>query len=136
MPARFDGLKDSWIFFHTRHFIAPQVWYVAPLEEYGAPLAIRVGAGPAISLIVPNEAASYYPGLSAAYKEFAASFKAYLGLSLRVGLEYRPWSWARLGVEYLFVVDSLTAMAGDISRDALGYVERSGNFIVFTGIRI
>jgi hypothetical protein len=136
MPGKYDGLEDSWIFYHTKHFISPQVWYLAPLEDYGWPLAIRLGAGPAISLIVPSESATYYPGLSGAYKEFESGFKAFLGLSLRAGLEYRPWPWARLGLEYLFVVDSLVDMAANLSSEGLDFVSRAGNFVVFTGIRI
>lgn len=136
VPGRFGDLRSSWIFYHTKHFIAPQAWYVASLEGYGAPLALRLGAGPAISLLKPNEAAKYYPGLSDAFEQFRSSFKAYLGLSVRLGLEYRPWSFFRVGVEYLFIVDSLSQMAADASRSGLDYFRNSGNFIVFTGIRI
>jgi hypothetical protein len=136
VPDRFAGLKDSWIFYHTKHFISPVVWYIAPLEEYGLPLALRLGAGPAISFIVPSAAAQYYPGLSDAFTEFRSSFKAYLGLSLRLGLEYRPWRYAHLGLEYLFIVDSISSLAGDISRDGFGYFDRAGNLMLVAGVRI
>jgi hypothetical protein len=136
MPDRFSSLKLDWIFYHTKHFISPQIWYVAPLEALGLPLAIRLGAGPAISLIVPNEAAKYYPGLSDAFEQFKESFKAYLGLSLRVGIEYRPWRFGRVGLEYLFIVDSLPDFAGDMAREGLGYFEKAGNLVVFTGLRL
>jgi hypothetical protein len=136
MPDRFSGMRPDWIFYHTKHFIAPQAWYVAPLDDLGLPLAIRIGAGPAISLIVPNEAAKFYPGLSDAFEQFKESFKAYLGLSLRLGLEYRPWSHARIGLEYLFVVDSLIGMAGDMAKYGLDYLDRAGNFLVFAGARL
>jgi hypothetical protein len=136
MPEGFGPTGLGWIFYHTVHFIAPQAWYVAPLERYGAPIAIRVGAGPAISLIVPNEAARFYPGLAEAFEEFRSSFKAYLGLSLRLGLEYRPWRFARIGIEYLFLVDSLAGLAGDIGSYGMDYFKRAGNVVVFTGIRL
>jgi len=136
VPARFSDLRGSWIFYQTRHFLAPQVWYIAPLEDYGLPLAIRLGAGPALSIIVPSEAARYYPGLSDAFEQFRSSFKAYLGLSLRLGLEYRPWRLWRLGAEYLFVVDSLSSMAADISQNGLDYFSKAGNLILYGGLRL
>jgi hypothetical protein len=136
MPSAFSDMRSDWIFYHTKHFLAPQAWYVAPLDEYGAPLSIRVGAGPAISLIVPNEAAKFYPGLSDAFEQFKESFKAYLGFSLRLGAEYKPWRFARLGVEYLFLVDSLAGLAGEIGANGMEYFKRSGNFIVYAGGRL
>jgi hypothetical protein len=136
MPAAFSGMKSDWIFFQTRHYIAPQAWYLAPLESYGLPLAIRLGAGPALSFVIPSESAKYYPGLSDAYDLFTKSFKAYLGLSLRAGLEYRPWPFARFGLDYLFVVDDLAGMAGELSKDPAGYFNRSGNFIIYAGARL
>lgn len=136
MPPRFAGMRADWIFFHTKHFIAPLAWYVAPLDELGLPLALRLGAGPAVSLIVPNESAVYYPGLSAAFEQFRQSFKAYLGLTLRVGLEYRPWNLVRFGVEYLFVVNALADFAGELARDPVGYFDKAGNFLVFAGLRL
>jgi hypothetical protein len=136
MPERFDGSPVNWIFFHTSHFIAPQVWYLASLEQYGAPLAIRVGAGPAISFVIPNEAARFYPGLSDAFEEFKSGFKTYLGFSFRVGIEYRQWKFGRFGMEYLFVIDSLTDLAGNIGSYGMDYINRAGNLVVFTGIRL
>ncbi|MDP3179979.1 MAG: hypothetical protein Q8M76_18855 [Spirochaetaceae bacterium] len=136
MPSAFEDMRGDWIFYHTKHFLAPQAWYVAPLDEYGAPLSIRLGAGPAISLIVPNEAAKFYPGLSDAFAQFKESFQAYLGLSLRLGVEYKPWRFARLGVEYLFLVDSLADFAGDIGANGMDFFKRSGNFIVYAGVRL
>jgi len=136
VPAAFSSMKDSWIFYQTRHFLAPQVWYVAPLEDYGLPMAIRLGAGPALSFVIPNEAARYYPGLSDAFDQFASSFKAYLGLSLRLGLELRPLTWGRVGLEYLFVVDSLTDMASELGRYGFDYAGRAGNFLVYAGLRL
>jgi hypothetical protein len=136
MPDRFQALRSDWIFYHTKHFLAPTAWYVAPLDVFDLPLAVRVGAGPAISIIVPNEAARYYPGLASAFEEFSQSYKAYLGLSLRLGLEYRPLRFARLGVEYLFVVDRPSDMVTGLGVDALGWFERAGNFIFFAGLRL
>jgi hypothetical protein len=136
VPPPLSGMKDGWIFYHTKHFIAPQVWYIAPLEDLGLPLAVRVGAGPAISFLVPSEAALYYPGLSDAFEQFRVGFQTFLGMSLRLGLEYRLWNFARLGIEYLFIVDSFTDMAGDISRYGLDYFNRAGNFLVFAGARL
>jgi hypothetical protein len=136
VPDRFAGLRDGWIFYHTKHFISPQIWYVAPLERYGMPLALRLGLGPAISFIVPNEAAQYYPGLSDAFEEFKSSFKAYLGLSLRFGLEYRQWRFARIGLEYLFIVDSFPDLAGDLGRYGLDYFDKAGNLLLFAGLRL
>ncbi len=136
VPATFSSMKDSWIFYQTRHFLAPQVWYVAPLEDYGLPMAIRLGAGPALSFVVPNEAAQYYPGLSDAFDQFASNFKAYLGLSLRLGLELRPLTWGRVGLEYLFVVDSLIDMAAELGHYGLDYAGRAGNFVVYAGLRL
>jgi hypothetical protein len=136
MPDRYSGMRDSWIFYHTKHFLAPQLWYIEPLDRFDLPLAVRVGAGPAISFLVPSEAAEYYPGLSDAYELFKESFQAYLGLSLRLGLEYRPWRFFRVGAEYLFVVDSFSEMAGDIGRYGWEYFDRAGNFLVFVGARL
>jgi hypothetical protein len=137
IPSRFEDMKDSWIFFHTKHFLAPQLWYVAPLDELlELPLALRLGVGPAISFLVPNEAAQYYPGLSDAFTLFNESFKAYLGFSVRLGLEYKPWNLIRVGAEYLFVVDSLTSVAGDVGKLGIRYFQRAGNFVVYTGVRI
>jgi hypothetical protein len=87
MPARFSGMQESWIFYHTKHFLAPQAWYIAPLEAFDQPLAIRLGAGPAISFVIPNETAKFYPGLSDAFDLFNRSFNTFLGLSLRARLE-------------------------------------------------
>lgn len=136
LPSQFDGMKSSWIFYHTKHFLSPQLWYVAPLDRYELPLSLRVGVGPAISFLVPNEAAEYYPGLSDAFDLFNQSFKAYLGLSVRLGVEYRPWNLVRAGVEYLFIVDSLTEMARDIGQYRLEYFDKAGNFLVYVGVRI
>ena len=136
MPASLNGYKDSWIFYQTKHFLAPQIWYVAPLDDFGWPLAIRVGAGPAISFLVPSQAARYYPGLSDAFTQFKETFRTFLGLSLRLGLEYRPGSFARFGFEYLFVVDSLPEMGADIARFGFDYLNRSGNFLIFAGARL
>ncbi len=136
MPDGFSGMRSSWIFYHTKHFISPVAWYIAPLESYGAPFAVRVGAGPALSLIVPNESTKYYPGLSDAFDQFKQSFKAYLGLSFRLGLEYRPARFARIGLEYLFVVDSLMDAATAAARLGFDYFDRAGNLLVFAGFRL
>jgi hypothetical protein len=137
IPSRFEGMKDSWIFYHTKHFLAPQLWYVAPLDELlEFPLSLRVGLGPAISFLVPNESAKYYPGLSDAFALFNESFDAYLGLSVRLGLEYKPRGLLRIGAEYLFVVDSLTGLAAEAGRLGLEYFRRAGNLVIYTGLRI
>jgi hypothetical protein len=136
LPASFGAARDSWIFYQTRHFLAPQLWYVAPLERFGLPLAVRLGAGPAVSFVLPSEAAQYYPGLSDAYQQFSSSFKAYLGLSLRAGLEYRPWRVWRLGAEYLFIVDSLSDTAAELARDGIEYFNRAGSLLFFAGLRL
>jgi len=136
VPERFGDLRDSWIFYHTKHFLAPQAWFIASLEDLGAPLAIRVGGGPAISFLIPNEAAEYYPGLADAFSVFSQSFETYLGFALRLGIEYKPFEYVRLGAEYLFVVDSAAAMASDIGSLGWKYVDRAGNFVLFAGVRI
>jgi len=136
MPERYEGMRSSWIFYHTRHFLAPQLWYLAPLDRFELPLALRVGAGPAFSFLVANDAADYYPGLAEAYALFKKDFEAYLGLSLRLGLEYRPGRFWRLGLEYLFIVDSFSGLADDLGRYGFGYVERSGNLLAFVGARL
>jgi hypothetical protein len=136
VPGRFSGLRSDWIFYHTKHFVAPQAWVVAPFEALGQSFALRLGAGPALSFVVPSEAAKYYPGLSEAFSEFSTSFEAYLGLSFRVGLEYRPWGFARFGLEYLFIADSLATFGADLSREGIEYVKRSGNLVLFVGGRL
>jgi hypothetical protein len=136
MPANFSGMKDNWIFFQTKHFLAPQIWYVAPLDELELPAAIRVGIGPAISFLVPNEAARYYPGLSDAFSQFTKTFDAFLGLSLHLGLEYRPMDFVHVGVEYLFLVDKVTEVASGIGSYGVKYFERAGNLMVFAGVRL
>lgn len=136
MPARFEDRRGDWIFYHTKHFLSPQLWLIAPIERAQAPLFARFGAGPAISFLVPNEAAKYYPGLSDAFEVFNESFETYLGLSLRAGLEYRPWEHIRVGAEYLFIADSLADAGEDIARLGWEYLSRSGNFVVTAGVRL
>ncbi len=138
MPSRFEGLRSGWIFYQTKHFIAPQIWYVASLERYGQPLAIRVGAGPAFSLVIPGESAKFYPGLADAFEQFEKDFDIHPGWSFRLGLEYLPrrLSALRFGAEYLFVIDSVTNFASDIGTWGTEYIDRSGNVLVFAGVRI
>ncbi|HCM25117.1 MAG: hypothetical protein A2Z99_18580 [Treponema sp. GWB1_62_6] len=136
MPSRFDKLRGDWIFYQTKHFIAPQVWYIASLERYGQPLAIRLGAGPAFSLVIPSESAKFYPGLADAYEQFKKDFDIHPGWSFRLGLEYKPWRAVRLGAEYLFVIDSVTSFASDIGVWGTEYLDRSGNVLIFAGVRI
>jgi len=136
VPDRFSGLRDSWIFYHTKHYLAPQLWYFESLSEFGTPLTIRLGLGPAISFLVPSESASYYPGLSDAYSLFKESFEAYLGFSIELGLEYELGEHLRLGGEYLFIADSASDLAGDVARYGLDYFRRSGNFVFLAGVRL
>ncbi len=136
VPDRYGGMKDSWIFYHTKHFISPQAWYVASLGELELPLALTVSGGPAISFLVPNEAAEFYPGLSDAFSVFKESFEAYLGFALKLGLEFRPFDYMRVGAEYLFIVDSFTGMASEIGRLGVDYFRRAGNLAIFTGVRL
>jgi hypothetical protein len=136
MPGRFSSLRSSWIFYHTRHFLAPTAWLVAPMDYIGLPFALRLGLGPGLSLVLPSEAAKYYLGLADAYAAFEKDFDVYLGLSLRLGLEYRTEGMTRLGFEYLFIVDSLSEFAAEASRDGASYFARSGNFVFFAGVRL
>lgn len=136
IPPAFSSLQSDWIFFQTRHFISPQVWYVAPLDVLGLPAALRLGLGPAISLIIPNESARYYPGLSSAFQQFSKTFDAFLGMSLHLGAEYRLFEVLRLGLDYLFVIDSITSIGGDIGSYGWDYFKRSGNLLVFAGVRL
>ncbi|MFH2113925.1 MAG: hypothetical protein ABIJ86_05385, partial [Spirochaetota bacterium] len=138
MPARFADLQADWIFYQTRHFIAPQVWYVTSLDSSGQEVSVRLGAGPAFSFLIPAESALYYPGLSDAFEQFNNDFEIHPGWSFRLGFEYRPRfaRFLRLGAEYLFLIDSLTAFASEVSSDVLDYVDRSGNFLLFLGVRL
>lgn len=138
MPSRLDGLRSEWIFYQTRHFIAPQVWYLASLERYGQPLAVRVGLGPAFSLVLPGQSAHYYPGLSDAFEQFEKDFDIHPGWSFRLGLEYRPrrLDALRFGAEYLFLIDSASAFASGMEDGALEYADKAGNLLVFAGLRL
>ena len=138
MPSRFDDLWGDWIFYQTRHFIAPQAWYVASLERFGQPLALRVGAGPAFSLVIPSGAAKFYPGLADAFEQFRKDYEIHPGWSFRLGLEYLPRRLGalRFGAEYLFVIDSVTGFASDIGDYGLEYLDRSGNVLIFAGVRL
>ena len=136
VPSRFNGLKDSWIFYHTRHYISPLAWYVERFDEGRSPFALRVGAGPVLSLVIPNGSADYYPGLSDAFEQFELDFDMHPGWSIAVGLEYAPWRLLRVGVEYLFIVDSLPDFVDNMGHSGLNYVEQAGNFRLFAGLRI
>jgi len=137
VPASFSGMRTDWLFYQTRHFLAPQAWYVGSLEEaLGLPLDLRVGLGPALTLVVPSEALKYYPSLADAVANFSSTFKAYLGLSFHAGLGWHPTDWFRLGAEYLFVVDSPFDVMTELWRDPLGWVERSGNLVLTAGVRL
>lgn len=138
MPSRFSHLRSDWIFYQTRHFIAPQIWYLSSLDAEGQALFLRLGAGPAFSFLLPAQAAKYYPGLSDAFTQFNEDFEVYPGWSFRMGLEYKP-SFApflRLGAEYLFLIDSLVTFAADLSSGAWDYLDRAGNFLIFVGVRL
>jgi hypothetical protein len=136
LPSRFEDMRDSWIFYHTKHLLAPQLWYIAPFELLELPLAVRVGGGPAISFIVPSEAAEYYPGLSDQFEVFRQDFKAFLGFSVRLGLEVELFEHLRVGADYLFIVDSAAEMAGDVGSFGIDYFDRAGNVVIFAGFRI
>ena len=90
MPSHFADLRADWIFYQTRHFIAPQVWYLTTLDPDRQAFTLRLGAGPAFSFLLPAEAARYYPGLSDAFEQFSKDFEIHPGWSFRLGLEYRP----------------------------------------------
>jgi opacity protein-like surface antigen len=136
VPSRFNGLRDSWIFYHTRHYISPLAWYVERLNEGHSPFALRVGAGPVLSLVIPSGSADYYPGLSDAFEKFELDFDVHPGWSVAVGLEYAPWRLLRVGVEYLFIVDSLPDFVENMGHSGLNYVDKAGNLKLFVGLRI
>jgi len=138
MPSRFDDLRGDWIFYQTRHFVAPQVWYLTSLDPSGQTASLRLGAGPAFSFLIPAQAALYYPGLSDAFEQFSTEFDVHPGWSFRLGFEYRPEfaRFLRVGAEYLFLIDSVITFASDISGGALEYIDRSGNFLLFAGVRL
>jgi hypothetical protein len=138
MPSRFSDLRGDWIFYQTRHFIAPQVWYLTSLDPVRQAFTLRLGAGPAFSFLIPAEAALYYPGLSEAFEQFSKDFDIHPGWSFRLGLEYQPQfaGFLRFGAEYLFLIDSLTTFASELSTDVLDYIDRSGNFLLFAGVRL
>ena len=138
MPSRFSDLRADWIFYQTRHFIAPQVWYLTTLDPDRQAFTLRLGAGPAFSFLLPAEAARYYPGLSDAFEQFSKDFEIHPGWSFRLGLEYQPEfaRFLRFGAEYLFLIDSLTTFASELSSGALDYIDRSGNFLLFAGVRL
>ncbi|MFH2114017.1 MAG: hypothetical protein ABIJ86_05880 [Spirochaetota bacterium] len=138
MPSRFSDLQDDWIFYQTRHFIAPQMWYLTSLDPVRQAFTLRLGAGPAISFLIPAEAALYYPGLSDAFEQFNKDFEIHPGWSFRLGLEFQPQfaGFLRFGAEYLFLIDSITTFASEVSSSALDYIDRSGNFLLFAGVRL
>jgi len=136
VPSRFSGLRDSWMFYHTRHYISPLAWYVERFDEGNSPFALRVGAGPVLSLVIPNGSADYYPGLSDAFEKYELDFDIHPGWSVAVGLEYAPWRLFRVGVEYLFIVDSLPDFVDNMGRSGLNYVDKAGNLKLFMGLRI
>ena len=138
MPSHFADLRADWIFYQTRHFIAPQVWYLTTLDPDRQAFTLRLGAGPAFSFLLPAEAARYYPGLSDAFEQFSKDFEIHPGWSFRLGLEYRPEfaRFLRFGAEYLFLIDSVTTFASELSNGALDYIDRSGNFLLFAGVRL
>lgn len=138
MPSRFADLRSDWIFYQTRHFIAPQIWYVTSLDPSGQAVHLRLGVGPAFSFLVPSQAALYYPGLSDAFQQFSTDFEVHPGWAFRLGFEYRPRfaRFLRMGAEYLFLIDSLTTFASDLGSGTLEYIDRSGNFLLFAGVRL
>lgn len=136
MPARFEDFRDGWIFYQTRHYLAPHAWYLAPLGRYDSPFAIRLGAGPALSFVIASESARFYPGLSEAFEQFASGFEAWLGLSLHAGAEYQGWRHVRLGAEYLFVVDTIDQAVRNLGRDPWGWIAAAGNVLLYAGVRL
>ncbi|MCX7023255.1 MAG: hypothetical protein NT080_01375 [Spirochaetes bacterium] len=135
VPQNWGVDASDWIFYHTRHYLAPKAWLLIPSEPYGG-FAARFGTGPALSFVVPSEAATYYPELADAFAEFETTFEAYLGWTLDAGLEWRPMKLLAVGFEYLFVADDLRTILASFARDWLGYLDRSGNLVIYLGVRI
>jgi len=135
MPAGFRSQSD-WIFYQTRHFISPMVWYVVPPSPDALPFAVRLGLGPALSFVVPSGAADYYPGLSQSFSQFSSGFKAFLGASLAMGVEFRLGSVATLGAQCRMVVDSFTTMVDDIGRLGLSWLGEAGIITASAGLRL
>ncbi len=128
----------DWIFYHTRHYIAPKAWYLVPLDALSeaGDFDLRLGTGPALNFIIPSEAAIYYPELADAFEQFEKTFDAYLGWTVNVGLEYHPVPLVALGFEYMFLIDDFTKIAYSMSQDWLGYLDKAGNFVFYVGMRI
>ncbi len=136
MPELFAAYRDSWLFYQTKHFLAPFVWYRSILSETPVHLTLRLGLGPAFSLIIPNEASQYYPGFLDEFTAFSQSFSINLGAASRIGLETALWDNFVFGADLLFIVDSFVNVASDIAHYGYGYIERAGNLLLFIGVRI
>jgi hypothetical protein len=121
-----DIEEGEWLFYHTRHYIAPYPVFFIPAGR----IDFLIGAGPSFVFLVSPLRETYYPAFQSAFEEIKSRNEVFIGYTLHLGAEVHLWRWLTLGAEYLLESDRIVDFADKFREHGIDYLHKEGNLIL------